>query len=405
MSQIVIELMIGNPPKKLNCSLNLISFHSLFLSHKISGIELNNFYNKTQSSTYNNIEEKNIYFGEDFDRAEIFSDNIQIYSNDNNKILDNKFIFLLIDDIAYNVPNEFYAPGLIGLRLNSETDKLKINEHRFIYQIKKYGLADTETFFFDFNKNDENGYFVLGEDLFNNENYLHINAGSMKMSTFMTLEWSFNFDNVYYGNQEIKFVTNALIKTENGLIVGPTRYEYIINEYFKNETKCYLNNTKMGYATFKYYYCEEDFDENKMEDLIFVLKSIKFNFTLTGKDLFYTENGKKYFKVLFLYSYDQQYWYIGREFLKKYKLRFDTDRKLIYIPLKDEIIDKNISENSISIFKQAYFWIILGLSLFIICLILFIVIYLKKYPRKKRANELDDDFEYNKKKDIDKNIN
>ena len=36
MSQIVIELSMGTPPQKLNCSLNLITFHSFFLSHKYS---------------------------------------------------------------------------------------------------------------------------------------------------------------------------------------------------------------------------------------------------------------------------------------------------------------------------------------------------------------------------------
>ena len=51
MSQIVIEIEIGTPSKKYNLSLNLNSFHSLFLSHKIPGIELTDFYNKSLSST------------------------------------------------------------------------------------------------------------------------------------------------------------------------------------------------------------------------------------------------------------------------------------------------------------------------------------------------------------------
>ena len=34
----------------------------------------------------------------------------------------------------------------------------------------------------------------------------------------------------------------------------------------------------MGYTTFNYYICEEDFDENNMKDLIFDLKSINHKF-------------------------------------------------------------------------------------------------------------------------------
>ena len=42
------------------------------------------------------------------------------------------------------------------------------------------------------------------------------------------------------------------------------------------------------------------------------------------------------------------------------------------------------------------------MGIFIVVLIVFIVVYLKKYPRKKRANELnDDDYDYTKKTDSD----
>ena len=313
------------------------------------------------------------------------------------------------------------------MRLKKNEDIDQINENRFLYQIRKYELADTETFYFNFNENDENGYFVIGEDLFNDDNYLNIYTGSLFMPK-LGLEWSFNFDKVYYGNKEINYTTDALIKSENGLIVGPTNYERIIHEFFKNEKKCYFNYTRIGYARFKYYFCEMDFDENKMEDLIFELKSINFKFILKGKDLFYIENGKKYYKILFRYftfpDDEEQYWYLGREFLKKYRLRFDTERKMIYIPkqnenndnsnnndnngnsnnkdnstnnINDNNNDDNRNSNEKSLFKQTYFWIILVLVMFIIGLILFIIIYLKKYPRKKRANELnddEDDYEY-----------
>ena len=167
MSQLFIELLIGSPPQKLNCSLILNSFYSLFLSHELPNINLSSYYNKTLSYTYNLETQEQYYWDEDFDKAELFTDNIKLFSYDNkNMILNETFTFLLIDGLGFRKINEFYASGLIGLRLRKADDIKQINENRFLYQIKKYGLADTETFYFDFNENDENGYFVIGEDLF-----------------------------------------------------------------------------------------------------------------------------------------------------------------------------------------------------------------------------------------------
>ena len=75
------------------------------------------------------------------------------------------------------MPNEFYAPGLICLRIKKDNNyNNQINENRFLYQIKKYGLTDTEIFYFYFNKKEceYDGYFVNEEELFNNDNFLRI---------------------------------------------------------------------------------------------------------------------------------------------------------------------------------------------------------------------------------------
>ena len=134
MSQIVIELSIGTPPQFLNLSLNLNSFYSLLLSYKIPDIELHSFYNKSLSRTYNCISNKKYYYQQDFDAAEIFSDIIYLSPNEKNGY---NFSFLLIDGLGYNVPNEFYAPGIIGLRLKNENDYFQIDQNRFLYQLKK----------------------------------------------------------------------------------------------------------------------------------------------------------------------------------------------------------------------------------------------------------------------------
>ena len=150
----------------------------------------------------------------------------------------------------------------------------------------------------------------------------------------------------------------------------------------------------MGYATYRYYYCNKDFDENTMEDLIFELKSINYSFVFHGNDLFLEENGVKYFKIIFLHYSKNYYWYLGRDFLKKYRLRFDTDRKLIYIPLNNKKEENKEKMKEISFYKKYFFWIIICLSICTFVLIIYIIFCLRKYPRKKRMNEIDDDEDF-----------
>ena len=396
LSEIVIEILIGNPPQKFNASLNLNSYHSYFLSEDIPGIHFEKYYNSNLSSTYFCVENNSLYWDEEFQMAEIFSDNLKFFDNDS-VLFDNKFYFLLVHYFNYNEPVIFYTTGIIGLRIRSFIQKQEDKEKRFTNQIKKLGLVNNEVFSFEFDKNkSDNGYLVIGKEI-KKDYFLQIQAGILKMK-YPGLEWSFNFDNVYYGNIEIKNSNDALLKTENGLIVGSTEYEKIISKYFfNNVNKCNITYRKMGYGDFKYYYCDEDFDVSQMEDLVFFLKNINFNFTLKSSDLFFNENGKKYFKILFLFSYNL-YWYLGREFLKIYQLHFDMDKKLIYIPIKNE--NETESSNS-SNFKIFHFWLTFVLGILVIFLVIYIARYLKKYPRKKRANELEDDFEYT----IQENLN
>ena len=78
-------------------------------------------------------------------------------------------------------------------------------------------------------------------------------------------------------------------------------------------------------------------------------------------------------------------------------MRFDTDKKLIYIPLKNNNEMEGENKKEKNFFENEIFFMILGLIIFTIGLLLFILFYLKKYPRKKRVNEIDDDGDYDYK--------
>lgn len=390
MSQIVVELSMGTPAQKLNCSLNLITFHSFFLSHRIADINITSFYNKSLSSTYKCSKEIEEYKNEDFDQAEIFSDKIQLFSDDGEKILEDKFNFFLIDNLGENILNEFYTPGIIGLKLGVHNHVKYPKDLNFPYQIKSKDLSDNYIFSFEFNKknntNPEEGYFVVGKEL--------PEPNKMAKLSIHSNQWSLNFGKIFYGNTEFEFEEQALIETEYGLTVGTVEYEEIIQEFFNKQKNCYLGKIKMGYESYNYFYCDEDFDESKMENLTFILsvQRTDINFTFTGKELFFTEGGKKYFKILF-FAYPNYIWYFGRDFLKKYRLYFDIEGKAIYIHY-----DRSFSFSSL--IKKKSFWTVIFIVLIIISLIFYLMLFLKKDKRKKRKNELDEELNQEDLKDV-----
>lgn len=383
MTQLVIEVSVGNPAQKLNSTLNLMTYHSFFLGHKIGIVDIPSFYNKS-SSTYTCLKENSEFQNEDFSIAEIFSDEIQILSSNNEEIIDDNFNFFLIDKLGQNIPNEFYAPLIIGLKIKSHNRKMHYpKDLNFIYQMRNKGYVDNCIFTFEFKQknesdpNDEDMYdgnFIIGKDLYNDDSYVKL--------TIQNTEWSLNFHKIYYGNIEVDSEEQALIETEYGLTVGTINYEEIMKEFFNKQKNCYMNKIKMGYESYHYYYCDEDFDENKIDNLTFIfnLRRTDINFTFTGKELFFSEGGKKYFNIIF-FSYPSYIWYFGREFIKKNQLYFDLERKIIYLKIN----------NGFSFLKKLFFWIIFLLFVFIGTVIIYFVCFSKKNKRSKKVNELDDD--------------
>ena len=407
MSQLIIDISIGKPPQKFNLSLDLNdNFYSCFLGNNLENINYSILYNKSLSNTYKCEKEIELFPIEIFNNAEVFSDNIIFLSED--KIIEKNLKFLLI----YNLDKSVYTPGLIGLA--SKRDNRQLEENSFLYQLKKNGLINSEIFYFNF-ENEEKGKLISGENIFNSENYLKIKVGYISSLSSKIL-WSFNFDSIYYGESKNIGTGDGIIELGHELTIGTSNYEEIIKSVFSSEKNCFLNYTKIGNLNLKYFWCEKENDiENKFENLNFELKSINYNFTFFGKDLFFQENNKKFFKILFLFDLNINYWYFGYDFLQKFKIRFDHERKLLYIPLKANTNndEKNKIDNDsfslLNLVKKWQFWLCFFLILIIIGLILFIFIYIKKYPKKKKVYELDDadDFyDYKNKENLcDGNIN
>ena len=93
-------------------------------------------------------------------------------------------------------------------------------------------------------------------------------------------------------------------------------------------------------------------------------------------------------------------WSFGELFLKKYQLVFNHDNKnLSFYKNLGEKIDNNTPDNNSNNFNYTALYIILLVLILAGVIVILIVVILKKGKRKYRANELDDNFEYEAKKD------
>ena len=363
-----------------------------------------------------------------------------------NLIKTNKTSFVIVQkktQSSYSNKNFFYY-GLIGLKLN-ENSYSTIPE--FVISLRKTKDIQSYTFSLKFNKdnytyndyfnNDNNGYFIVGEELTDDENEKNkiIYTDAQKKGKYLT--WYVFFDQIYSS------ITNVIEKNNTDFyakstgaefcvnlpyLIGTIEYlEYINQTFFKELIKeeiCYFNtkNNKRGLYSFICNRKSEIFIKylnNSFPDLIFVSKELEENFTLTKYDLFSLNNYNKsdtniYFLVMFppLHGFTNYYdWTLGIPFLKKYRLSFNYDTKKIgyykYDGINNHNSNKTEEENSFNFFKSTIFKIICIIILIIIIFILGMLFQKKCYgKKKKKAFELNDDnYEYESYDNINNGIN
>ena len=270
------------------------------------------------------------------------------------------------------------------------------------------------------NKKDENGIsLIIGQNPheYNNEKY-HLNnyikTEALKYSG--SPSWTFDFINYYYYNgNKIKFNFTSFEEKLKGtfwfnldIIIG--MHDYLrsikLNYFNKYEKECNISLINNRYTVI---YCNKNFNVENFTTLYFYNINYNYTFELTYKDLFQIKGDKKYFLIIFDLRSNYP-WKFGKLFIEKYFFNFDMDSKSIgfYRDLYNSETgsdNKSILDNKST--SNIPIWIILALLLIILtgigCFLFGRLLY-KKKP-KKRANELDDDFEYVQKKDEETFIN
>ena len=245
---------------------------------------------------------------------------------------------------------------------------------------------------------------------------------------FDSLEKKIIYDNNMTNLFSIKKKREAIIDINSGLIIGTEDFmNYIEDIYFKElieKNICYKELVQLGsydeigHNNQEYYLfnCYEllikgkdgkRFDSinyyDKFPKIIFNSLNLGNNFEFDNDDLFKSVFNKLYFLIVCKNNNttkdnENDMWYLGQPFFKKYPFSIDYDSKTIgFYFRKEEKYSKNkiqIGENNKRIKNVIKIITIIILSIYA----LFIAYYIglkAKERRRKRANEMkDDDYEY-----------
>ena len=318
-----------------------------------------------------------------------------------------------IEKIKFNYEekiNEIYNCAKISLQI------FKNNYNNFIFQLKKLGYIDNYSWTIKFIENNTNfeGYLIIGDypHIYESKIYDEIDLRTT-LNNVAESGWNLEFKNIYFNDTSLTHYMTGIISFSTLGIIGTEEYKSKIGpdffRYYIDKNICFEDSSSTHYFI---YYCKSNLfnktDINKFPILKFYHYQYNYNFSFSGEDLFMESNGYYYFMIVFdRYNYRQ--WTLGKLFLQKYQLIYNPDSKMIsfYIKKKDGSENgDNEDKSSFGINNKNLIIIILviiGIISFFIGLIIGSFVYTKR--KKINANEMKDEYSYNKKESLDDSYN
>ena len=406
---------IGTPGQKIILILDSQSHGTNLFEHMcdLSGSS----YIKEKSSTFYLEKVINSYYP--MNNASIINETLFFYDNfDLKELKPLKFFKIIYSDNDEKTQKDKYEYHQytcinVGLSLSwTSSDDVPTN---LIRQIKNGYNFETYDFTFEFSSEDE-GKIIIGAEphIYDPDNYfeLQYRIVGAEGSNYQR-DWFLNFDKLYYTykvkstgytiNETFGVVKSLRIQFDMGIMMGPNSYKESIKLHFFNdlinEGKCFEEKVIDRKTIF---YCDKSAENNITNDfptLYFEMKQFNKVFELTYKDLFREKNGKIYFLIYFRDYSLGNYFTIGKIFLKKYSFTFNLDTKMIgYYNIDLPGGKQNKNEEKIYSFSSKYKALIISLIIVLVIIFGIFGFYLGKFVydkvRKKRINELDDNYDY-----------
>ena len=230
------------------------------------------------------------------------------------------------------------------------------------------------------------------------------------------------FDKIYFNYLDniinCSEVTNFEINIEKNYITCPPEYwenikKYYFNQYFEND-KCkeIVSDDKYSKGD-SMIICNLTIKEElkNFPKLNLLYKELNANFTLTYKDVFIEIDNKIYFLITYPQG-TNLVWNLGKILIKKYSFMFDQDKKQIYYihfrnddSAADDEYQNDKSNNDINNNTRKDNKIYIYLSIIIIFIIIAGIVgfifgrKIWEKHRKRKAFELDDNYDYTKEND------
>ena len=234
---------------------------------------------------------------------------------------------------------------------------------------------------------------------------------------FLKLKFTkiYTIDNENDQNIEYELGQNAEFCYDFNLIYGTVKYKnYLYNKLEKLLGKdCFIDKLKNfdNPGNFTFFYCKRNkYIKNKLQEIIkpIYLTSFDLNYTfeITINDILKEKGDYIFIQIIFPELNSK--WSLGKLFSLKYKFIFNQKEKLIGFYTKKHNQNENgDKEPDSSNFKMILMICIIAvLSIFLVIFGYFLGKYINK-TRKRRANELTDDFDYSQdiKNENNNNIN
>ena len=317
--------------------------------------------------------------------------------------------------------------GSLGFNMDSTLDKTNL-----ITQLKKKNYINEYHWTLKYLV-EEDGIIVLGAKphFFDTNTYFMSQYCEMKAIPTQSQEtaWSFQIDeirikrkdsdNLILSDKKIDFLP------DRGLIIGTDEYKKEIEKLVFNdliskgicfcEETNFIDSEKKIRDIYYIYYCDrkkfignkytvEKSYFNSFPSLEFYIKETNMTFTLVNDHLFHEIYNRSYFLVAFKKE-GNTIWKLGEPFISHFQFTFDQENKIVgfYNPIMPKIDNEeymkekegqNPNNNSYS--KKTIIIIIVVSVIAVLGLGVGAFFLGKKLNeiRKKRANELRDDFEY-----------
>ena len=457
LNNLSVDLNIGTPTQKISSFLNQESSCFKFVDKVKFNNMKNNIINKNKDNN-NYLPKKSLTFLLNKNNKAIIAEDYFLFKREsNNNFSSGVNIPFIIDTNFGEIYEESELASELGL--NSLINIDNNANPNLLRELKKKKLIQDEIYSFIY-KSDSQGYFVIGDNLFNiyGEKYKKFNFFKNNViQNINGIKWNINFDKIYIydkfleGNETLSNKANegkvylscqtVNIKIDQNIIIGTLEYKKMIDDLYFNKfiqsdickmdkveynSKNYFvySCTAVLFATFESVY-DDDYDffpeyiyhYLHFPSLIFYSDSLKYTFEIKYEDLFLLIGGRFYFMVIFNadakdINANAQSWVIGKHFLKKNIFTFNIkDKRIEFYNEKNfnenfeddfEDGDDNIIQDKHDSNKETFnYKNIIIIILVVICFSIVSFFIGKKIneKRKKRANELQEEYEYYSEKE------